>query len=301
LLAKVGRNTSKTCKKGVDLMIRSTLNFIRVGIIKRLGALNTILREDRMRRPADLFPIALALGAMILLPRAGAQAQDAREEGPTEIEKCRTIDRPGSYKLVNDLTFSGTTGTCLLITARFVTIDLAGFTISGPGNPNPFSGNTTTAIAAGNDTAGIAVRNGSISGFIVGVNLGGGGSIVEGLRIFGGPGISSLGIGVATGIVKGNTVDHIGGLPGQGVGISATGIVTGNYVTGSRVGGIEVGQGSTVIGNTSTDNNGGPGFGINVACPSNVTNNTAVNNGLFAGLNLVLNGNGCNSTNNVAP
>jgi len=56
-----------------------------------------------MKRFAALFPIALALGAIILVPRVGAQAQDARE-GPTEIEKCQTISHPGSYKLVNNLT-----------------------------------------------------------------------------------------------------------------------------------------------------------------------------------------------------
>jgi hypothetical protein len=39
-----------------------------------------------------------ALAAIILAPRAGAQARDAREAreaGPTEIEKCQTISKPG--------------------------------------------------------------------------------------------------------------------------------------------------------------------------------------------------------------
>jgi len=174
-----------------------------------------------------------------------------------------------------------------------VTIDLAGFTIGGPGGT---AGLEQTAIAAGAHTSGIAVRNGSISGFGVGVNLfEANDSIVEGLRVFGGPGTSSLGIG-ATGIVKGNTVLGIVSLKG-GVGISATGIVTGNSSSFNQVDGIEIGQGSTVIGNTATDN--GPlGHGILVECPSNVTDNTAVNNRLA---NLVLGGNGCNNTNNVAP
>jgi hypothetical protein len=161
-----------------------------------------------MRRPAALFPLALAFGATILALVAGAQAQDARE-GPREIEKCQTISKPGSYRLVNNLTFSGTTGTCLNITASFVTIDLAGFTISGPG----FAGfPATTAIGAGHDTTGNAVRNGSISGFSSGVDLGGDGSIVEGLHVAG-PCPCLLGIG-ATGIVKGNTVVEIQAPPG---------------------------------------------------------------------------------------
>jgi hypothetical protein len=245
-----------------------------------------------MRRPAALFPIALALGAVTVAPWPSAQAQDARE-GPIEIEKCQTISQPGSYKLVNNLTFTGPTGTCLSIAADFVTIDLVGFTITGSGlvvlgAPN------TTAIASGHDRTGITVRNGSISGFGVGVNLEGDGSIVEGLRVFGGPGTSELGI-AATGIVKNNTVVGIvsGGGGPLATGISASGIVTGNYVTRNRFAGIQVGQGSTVIGNTATDN---LGFGIRVSCPANVTDNTAVNNDINLGI-----GTGCNNTNNVAP
>ena len=248
-----------------------------------------------MRRPAALFPIVFALGAIILAPRTGAQAQNA-EEGPTEIDQCQTISHPGSYKLVNNLTLTGPTITavCLQITTSFVTIDLAGFTISWPGpHQTPF--NPTTAIAAGNDTSGITVRNGSISGFGVGVGLGGNGSIVEGLRV-GGPCPCERGI-VATGIVRGNTVS-IASAPSGSIGIEATGIVSGNYAFNNRTTGISVGQGSTVIGNTVTGTAPGGGFGLVVACPSNVTNNTAVNN---SGPNLVLNGNGCNATNNVAP
>ena len=63
---------------------------------------------------------------------------------------------------------------------------------------------------------------------------------------------------------------------------------------------MQIGEGSTVIGNTATQNGYGSeqGVGIFVECPSNVTDNTAVNN---VGVNLVLNGTGCNNTNNVAP
>jgi hypothetical protein len=139
------------------------------------------------------------------------------------------------------------------------------------------------------------VRNGTISGFFRGVVVGGNGSIVEGLRVLGSRCPCGLGI-AATGIVRGNTVVGIAGLPGNGTGISATGIVTGNYVTGSRATGLEIGQGSTVIGNTAV---GAPGnVGISVSCPSNVTDNTALEN---AQVNLELNGDGCNNTNNVAP
>jgi hypothetical protein len=246
-----------------------------------------------MKRSAAFFPIALALGAITLVPWVSTQAQNSREEGPIEIEKCQTISQPGSYKLVQNLTFTSSSGICLTITANFVTIDLAGFTMISSKFPGP--GNSTMAIATGKDTNGIAVRNGSISGFGLGVNLEGSNSIVEGVRV-GFPCPCEVGI-AATGIVRNNIVD-IASAPDGSRGISATGLVSGNYVFMTRSVGMEIGQGSTVIGNTVTSTGSIPGIGLLVTCPSNVTNNTAVNN---QGQNLVLNGNGCNNTNNVAP
>jgi hypothetical protein len=260
-----------------------------------------------MKRLAALFRIVLALGAIILAPWASTHAQHSQQEGPIEIENCQTIDQPGSYKLVKNLTITSTAGTCLSITASSVAIDLAGFTIIGPG-PQQGSLNTQ-AIAAGNDTDGITVRNGSISGFRSGVVLNGFSSIVEGLHVRGPCGTLAptceLGI-AAMGIVRSNTVE-IFAFHGGGTHIAATGIVSGNYVLNSdRDIGIAVGQGSTVIGNTVRGDGAPEGeTGLSVNCPSNVTNNTAVNNPIGAlanpGGNLVLNGSGCNNTNNVAP
>ena len=232
-----------------------------------------------MIRAAALLPIVLALSAVILARHAGAQGQGVRQEGPTEIEKCQTISQPGSYKLVNNLTAPAGGNDCLVTTADFVTIDLAGFTIS--------SG--ATAILAAPPSGrlqGIAVRNGSIFGFFKGVDLGSAdGSIVEGLRVLGiaGP-PGDFGIN-ANGIVKGNTVARIS----HGAGIRASGIISGNYIDDNEEG-IIASAGSTVIGNTATGNV----IGIEVDCPSNVTNNTTDRN-------LVLQGTGCTNTNNVAP
>jgi len=217
----------------------------------------------------------LALAAIILAPRGGAQAQDAREEGPFEIEKCRTIEKPGSYKLVNNLTFTGTTGTCLTTTASFVTIDLAGFTITGPGPAFVFPPNGPTGIAAENDRTGIAVRNGTISGFLSRRRSWKRRLDREGIARFGGHCPCDHGIG-ATGIVRAIPWLEFSACPGEGTGISATGIVAGNYVTGYGGIGLEIGLGSTVIGNTAV---GAPGnVGIAVSCPCNLTDNTAVNN-----------------------
>jgi hypothetical protein len=252
-----------------------------------------------MKTPASVFTIAVVLWAIIFAPVTGAKAQDAREEGPIEIDKCQTIDKPGSYKLVKNLTFTGSSGACLMITASGVTLDLAGFTISGPTNA-PFFRESTAILGSG-DLRGIAVQNGSVSGFQIGVNLGSAtGSLVEKLRVFNIIPITSqttepTGI-IASGIVRSNAVFGPLTMFPVATGISATGTLTGNYVTGNATG-MLIGRGSTVIGNTATDNRL---FGFFVSCPSNVTDNTALNN---PDGNLVLETarGSCNTTNNVAP
>jgi hypothetical protein len=89
------------------------------------------------------------------------------------------------------------------------------------------------------------------SGFSNAAVLGGDGSIVEGLRVFGVGCPCFFGIS-ATGIVKGNIVVGIEGpLEGLGLSITATGIVTGNYVIGSRGAGYSIGEASTGSGNTA--------------------------------------------------
>jgi hypothetical protein len=254
------------------------------------------INVNSTRRSAAFFPILLAAGAISVAPSTSAQALDLREEGPPEIEKCQTISQSGSYKLVNNLTFTGSSGACLTITASSVTIDLAGFTISGP-----VSGFTRgTGILASGDLRGIAVQNGSLSGFGNGIDLRSAtGSLVEKLRVFNsGTSANTAGI-IASGIVRNNAV-----FDNTGIGISATGTVSGNYATGNQTG-MSIGQlvgtipigGSTVIDNTSTDNRL---FGFFVICPSNVTDNTSVNN-LDGNLVLETSRGSCNTTNNVAP
>jgi hypothetical protein len=263
-----------------------------------------------MRTPAVFVTIVLGLGAIIQAPVA-----TAREEGPTEIAKCQTISQPGSYKLVNNLT---ATGDCLLINADLVTLDLAGFTIigSGTGTAIQFTGPNPQV-----SHHGFAVRNGTIAGFLAGVQFirigGTDGAIVEGLRIFGVEGgtVGLNGIQVRGAVVRGNTV--VCGF-GPGIGIRAvTSSVTGNVITacedginvfGGVVSGNTVTSGSgsgtgiaidesTAIGNTVT----GYGVGISATCPSNLTDNTAVENGTNLVLNTIPNGSPCHSEDNLAP
>jgi hypothetical protein len=227
-----------------------------------------------MRRTAAFFPtFLLTIGSLVLAPSGGARA-DSQGEGPIEIDKCQTISQPGSYRLVNNLTFGIEAGTCLSITASFVTIDLAGFAINGPA----IGQSAAVAIAAdADDSVGIAVKNGSIAGFSNGVFLRGTVSVVEGLRVscrIGNRGAPcDMGI-FASGIVRGNTVVGFVAAANFGAAIRATGIVTGNFMSGSASG-IEAGQGSTVTGNTVvgfSGPGGGPSSlgstGIFVDCPS---------------------------------
>jgi hypothetical protein len=240
-----------------------------------------------------------------ILP-AGAYAEDDRQEGPIAIDKCQTISQPGSYKLVNNLTFKGSSGACLMITASGVTIDLVGFTISGPGTQSNTTMGTVGILASG-DLSGIAVQNGSISGFQSGVDLcaltiptfpacSATGSLVEKVRVYNILGGLPFSAGIsASGIVRSNAA--FGTLGAPAAGIIATGTVTGNYVTRFESG-MGIRQGSTVIGNTATDNRL---FGFVVECPSNVTDNTAINNRGNLSLAISPPQGDCITTNNVAP
>ena len=241
---------------------------------------NRTIREDIMHRSAALFPIVLSLGATLLIPAKCAQADDTRDFGPTPIKRCQTIDQPGSYVLVKNLT---ATGDCLVITASFVTIDLAGFAIFGPG----IAGQPAGVVAAQPNVDDIAVRNGSISGFYAGIHLVSRSSVVEEVRASsnGGAGI------VANGIVRNNTAVN-----NSFTGIAASGVVTGNFAgdngTGFNVGADSPSIPSTVIGNTATGNRNA---GFSVTCPSNLIDNTASANGQ----NLQTFGMGCNFVNNL--
>jgi hypothetical protein len=217
------------------------------------------------------------------------------QAAPAEIGVCGNISQSGSYVLAQNL--SAPSGfPCFVIAVDYpgqVTIDLAGFTITGTGAASPVSVGITRAKGS---TATITVRNGTIIGFHSGVDLsgGGGGDLVEGLRVATSSGPDedvNPGIGIrAGGMVRDNQV-FSGGRAG---GIDASIQVTGNYA--SSVNGTAMfvpGTNSTVIGNTVF----GGAQGLVVTCPANVTDNTSTG----SLQNLVLEGAGCNNTNNVAP
>ena len=79
---------------------------------------------------------------------------------------------------------------------------------------------------------------------------------------------------------------------GTGIVVEEAGIVIGNQAAGNTVG-IEVkGTGSALTGNIADGNSA---IGIRVACPSNLTDNTAIGNPR----NLVLAAKGCRNDGNL--
>lgn len=78
-----------------------------------------------------------------------------------------TVGGPGTYCLVNDLTYSGD-GSAITVATDGATIDLAGFAIKGPTNPD-----VRSRGIAGQGRSRIVVQNGRIEGFHTGVMFSG--------------------------------------------------------------------------------------------------------------------------------
>ncbi len=182
--------------------------------------------------------------------------------GPTQIKSCGTLSEPGSYVVVQNLTAAGD---CLVIAADFVTIDLAGFTLTGDGA----TGEGITDRSAGH--VGVVVRNGAVTEFGFGVRIASGSRLtIEGVRAVNNN-VHGMSIGMNS-IVRGNIVSGNGSI---GISADTGSIVTGNIASDNGDDGIAVESGSTVSGNTSTNNTV---FGIDVVCPSNVIGNTLQGN-----------------------
>jgi len=271
---------------------------------------------------------ALATGAVLLSltsPRTvqalgdqlicGLSTPGSSVDGVTLIDHAKVLERggypyrikeAGSYRLSGNLVVSGGAN-AINIAVGNVTLDLNGFTISGPGS-SAISGGATPITA-------VSIRNGTISGLSSGVNLGNcTGCSVQQMIIENGPnGInvgpgamvrSNLITGLTRGFVLGNGI--VAGvystIVGNTVTASTFGIqaasnstVSGNTVSNSYSVAINAGTYSTVSGNTATNSN----TGILVNCPANLLGNTALANAFG---NISYNsGSGCNSVNNLAP
>ncbi len=187
------------------------------------------------------------------------------DSGPTRISACTTITSSGAYVVTQNLT---TAGTCLVVQADFVTLDLGGFTLTGGGTLGT-SGITDNVLAR----QGIVVRNGTVTNFADGIFLSqSGGSVVERVRAIGNAG-NGIFIGAGS-TVTGNTASGNGG---NGIIAGADSTVTGNTANRNGLAGITAAV-STITGNTANANSGS---GIAGTFSMTISNNTAsVNTGL---------------------
>jgi len=228
-----------------------------------------------------------------------------------------TISQSGSYRLASNLTLTASDATAIEITAPNVTIDLNGFSIIGPGVcninaqgiaicPPPGQG---VGVQGGTDqivgTRSVTVRNGSVRGFSLnGIQLTGNGSSVERVAADGNfkAGFDVNG-SVTNSSATGNGFDGIRALVvrdstsvrNRRFGIlirSAGGAATGNISSFNGVEGISAAN-SRVIDNTVFSN---LDTGILATCPSNVADNTVVDNGSNS---IELVGSGCVVVNNA--
>jgi hypothetical protein len=233
----------------VDEAIRSRLAHISARELVLLAQQST---EMIMSHP---IPVLLAAGSLALL--SGISSAD---EGVVLIDQAIVtasggfpykITEPGSYRLSGNLVVKVANTTAIDIETSNVTLDLNGFSITGPGSSLGLYG-----VADLNADTAIALRNGTITGFSYGIQLTGSGgpkdavtgAIIENLTVL------NNGVGISTGFSS---------------------LVRGNVVTGNTSGGIFTRALSTIAGNTVTNDGD---FGIATNCPTNLVGNIAVGN-----------------------
>jgi hypothetical protein len=228
-----------------------------------------------------------------------------------------TITSPGYYYLGSNLSYSG--GDAITVSADNVTIDLGGFSLTGPSNNN-YAG--VSMLSRSN----VEVRNGTITGWAFGVvgngsnlrmigvrangdtygiNLGGTGHLIKGCMASQGSFGTGWGISIGQGTISncivmgfskangGLNVDNGGTISGNLVlncpsieGVYAGGPTTINYnsVYDSTTG-IDAASGGSVIGNLVTTNSGQTGIvpSTNTSFPNLVDQNTVSGAGSFYG------------------
>ena len=116
----------------------------------------------------------MVVAAMSLVPVAPVLAD-------TVITSCADITAPGSYVFTSNVVCTDgslnpipslpSASAGILISASNVTLDLAGWDLIGPGGVTAVS---TYGIYAENSFSNITIENGTVSGFLTGIELTGG-------------------------------------------------------------------------------------------------------------------------------
>lgn len=208
--------------------------------------------------------------ALFALPLAAFAAQPFN---------CQTISQPGYYTLTKNLT---STGNCIVIDSSFVTLDLAGFTISGTGAPSSV-GISEAEVPIANPTQfnGIVIRNGNITNFDTGILI----ELAPGVTVENVNASLNLGTGIILGnsaVVRSSRFDQNGG---NGLNVFDNAIITGNTATHNGNVGINAGMGSIIVNNQAANNKL---TGIAQDCPGAAIANTVTFNGpTFDGPNVI--------------
>jgi len=243
--------------------------------------------------------------AMVVISVFGChvRAQTAlNDDGIQSVSSCRVIDRPGSYALTRNITArqqdlkpspAGVGGpSCVVIVADFVTLDLRGFAITGPGTGN---GVYATQNSVGRFSNAVAVRNGSVRNFDRGISFEGASHAAADVRLISnGTGLTFDGINLSAERVQSLLNNGDGILCFGGFGNSVRN--TGANQNGANGINLSACLGSSVIGNLASANGG---VGIVAACPSVVLQNSSFQN---AAGEIRADGGSCTrSDNNPAP
>jgi hypothetical protein len=223
------------------------------------------------------------------------------------------INLPGSYRLSSNLVVPDANTTAIWILTSDVTIDMNGFSITGPVECTGYPVTSCTPFANGAGILGligrnnISIFNGTIRGMGGGINLNGGTHIrIENIHVVnnGGDGIllpgtidikvlsctvsenRGTGISGGSGVISGNTVNGNGS-----DGINAGGSVTNNIVE------LNAGSGIVAFGSISGNyTQANLHQGIFARCTSTIVSNAANGN---AGGDIFTSGSGCTRANNA--
>ena len=201
---------------------------------------------------------------------------------PPFVMNCQTISQPGSYVLTRNL---ASNGDCIVIASDFVTLDLAGFTISGNGTGSAVREQAGVAFPG---LHGVVIRNGNVTKF------------ADGISFFSSVGVTVDGVnasfntnnGVVLGqraVVRASRFDENGG---NGVSVDIGSSLTGNTAGHNVRTGIVAAEGAIVVNNEARNNQMD---GISMDCPGAAVANTSGNN---AGNNLTQINGSCVSDHN---
>ena len=265
--------------------------------------------QSRLRFPARIRPADGVIGIDQEFALTGGVTPGDAEGFPV------TISQSGSYRLAGNLTVPDMNTTAIQIDASFVTLDLNGFSIVGPGVCT--TGVVTICRAPGTGTGirvggvqtatprGIRILNGSVRGMgLLGIQAGGSGSSVEKVTVdsnagggmsVSGPVSQSAALQNGSFGIIASTVRDSSALQNAGDGIIldiSGGVATGNISSLNGGFGIAV-QLGTATANTLFLNHDS---GISANCPSSVVANTIVSNGPAG---IVTRNEGCAIANNA--